>query len=75
VTWRFPWASFARVSLACGVMALVVFALGWVLAPMRNLPRLLLLSAAGALTYALAIVGLREVSLSGVRELFSRPAR
>ncbi|OGF16956.1 MAG: hypothetical protein A2W00_11000 [Candidatus Eisenbacteria bacterium RBG_16_71_46] len=75
VTWRFPWTSLARVVVACGLMAVVVVGLPSILPPIRNLPRLLLLSFTGAVVYAAAIVALGEVSFSQLRSLFAREPR
>ena len=71
-TWRFPWLSFTRIASACGVMAVLLLALEPHLAHWNKLAHLGAIVSAGAATYLVLIIGLREITLAQLREMVFR---
>lgn len=75
LTWRFPWGTLARASLACAAMGLSVFYLDLALAGLNLIARLLLLIATGVLLYASGLALTREMSISQMTLLFATSIR
>ena len=68
VTWHFPWASFARIGIACALMAGGVMWLDRVLPEVHRIARLGLLAGSGAVIFAAVLFALREVTPSSLRQ-------